>query len=133
MGGKFKHMKYREILNEEIDCYEYNCFFAFSDKQVLEGMKKASISEGEKLYSDGGGLHGTKEGLRRYFTAIKEKEARIAKECNPQEVYDYEFANHECGYVCDDEEAIRIAVHYFGKEVAKKIERRFGYIEIDNL
>jgi hypothetical protein len=124
---------YREILDEEIDCYKHNCFFAFDSKQAAEGMKKAGISEGEKLYSTGSGLHGTKEGLKRYFTAIKEKEARIAKECNPREVYDYEFANHECGYTCDDREAIIIVVHYFGKEAAKKIERRFGHINIDNL
>ncbi len=55
---------------------------------------------------------------------------QIVEECAPQEVYDDEFANHECGYVGNDEEAIEIVVGLFGAEKAKTVERKYGYCEI---
>ena len=48
---------------------------------------------------------------------------------DPQDVYNYEFGNHVCSYTCNDEEAIKIVVDYFGKERAKNVKRRFDYFE----
>jgi len=55
-----------------------------------------------------------------------ERSKRIAEECNPQDVYDYEFANYECELIYDDEEAIQIVIDLFGEEQAKTVERRYA-------
>ena len=63
---------------------------------------------------------------------MNELHKRISKECIPQEVYNYEFDNHECSYVGDDEEAIKIVIDYFGAEKAKDVNRKCAYFQIDD-
>jgi len=116
--------RYREIYDEQPPLFK--CFFAFSKCQFERGMAEAGIREDEKIYQDACGLYGTKEGLEAVFTFYEEKSKRIAEECNPQDVYDYEFANHECEITYDDAEAIQIVIDYFGEEQAKTVERRYA-------
>ena len=59
----------------------------------------------------------------RYLMDIGGLKAEVVENCSPQEVYDYEFLNHECGWTGDDEEAIQIVVHYFGVDRAKEVKR----------
>lgn len=106
---------YEELKNTHIE--PVNCFYAFSNKQYDEAIKEKKL-EGQKIYKTSiSGLYGTKEGLDAYYAKINEHTKRIPKECTPQEVYDYEFINHECGYVGSDEEAIEIVRTYFGFNV----------------
>lgn len=102
---------YQELKNIHVE--PVNCFYAFGNQQFAEAVKKQGL-EGQKLYSAGSGLYGTHEGIKNYFAEIEKITKRIPKECTPQEVYDYEFANHECGYVGSDGEAIDIVRMYFG-------------------
>lgn len=117
-------MNYLEIKNQEPVLFE--CFFAFSNEQMAKGIKKTGI-EGKEILSGGGGLYGTREGIKQLFDYYDNQSLEIAKNCDPQEVYNYEFGNHECSYTCDDSEAISIVVNYFGIERAKTVKRRFAY------
>ncbi len=78
-------------------------------------------------------LYGTKEGIAKFMNHYDEQSKQIANECDPQEVYDYEFGNHECSYTCDDEECIKIVFGYFGLERTKEVKRRFGYYDLNKL
>ena len=117
--------RYNELCNQRDneDCYKHNCFFAFGDKQFEEG--KAMINAGdEKIYSAGAGLYGTKKGIAEYLNALSSYKTLIRKECDPQEVYLYEYNNHECMIAFEgDEAAYNVVVRYFGKEVADSIKR----------
>lgn len=121
---------YGVIKNRQPELFE--CFFAFSDKQFEEGVKKAGI-EGKKIYRGIGGLYGTQEGIQKLYNYYDELDKEIVANCDPQEVYEHEFWNHECSYVCDDEEAIKIVAATFGDEKARTVKRRFAYTKIEDL
>jgi hypothetical protein len=38
-------------------------------------------------------------------------------------MYNYEYWNHECDYVGDDEEAVKIVISIYGNEIARMIKR----------
>lgn len=64
--------RYRELQEEKSkhDCYRYDCFFAFSNQQFAEGLKKIRpLKEGEKLVSVGAGMYGTRDGVDKFFAA----------------------------------------------------------------
>lgn len=114
--------RYRE-LSENTWPEMQGCFFAFNEKQFEEGKAKNGLTT-EKIYSVNGGLFGTRAGIDLYFADLGEIARQIAKECNPQEVYDYEYLNHECGYTHNDSDAIAIIERYWGAEAVKSIKRK---------
>lgn len=127
-------MNYGELKNIEIPID--GCFYAFSNQQFAEGLKKLGISleDAKKMiYRGDYGLYGTREGLTAYRAAIKENSARITAECDPQEVYDYEFYNHECGCINDDTEAMKLVIAYFGEDKARTVRRMHGYVPIEGI
>lgn len=109
-----------------------DCFFAFSKSQFQEAIIKHNLQDKKILKADGG-LFGTQEGIQKLYDDYEAISAQITEKCEPQEVYAYEFDNHECSYVGDDEEAIKLVVSYFGDERAKKVKRRFAITKIENL
>lgn len=114
---------YQELIGKQAPMNE--CFFAFSKEQYNEGVAKHNLFD-KKLYSTGMGLVGTYEGIKAFKKFYDDQATQIANECDPQEVYDYEFGNHECGYTGDDAEAIDIVIGYFGYDKAKEVKRRFA-------
>jgi hypothetical protein len=120
-------MNYIKLKEEHAPCID--CFFAFSQGQMEKGIKEHNL-EGKKIYSAGYGLYGTDEGIKNYLGFYGERSKRIAEQCEPQEVYNYEFDNHECSYTNDDSEAIGIVIGYFGAERAKEVKRRYAYKSI---
>lgn len=119
--------RYTELQDEKyhIDCYKYDCFFAFGQKQFNEYSKRIRpLREGEKYVSAGAGLYGTRDGLDRFFAALKDIDEKIKQECDPQEVYFYEYNNHECQLSWDgDIEPLNIIIRIWGNETAAKIVR----------
>jgi hypothetical protein len=125
-------MNYQQIKNDQPILRE--CFFAFGQDQFNEGIIKHNLQD-KKIYSSLGGLYGTKEGITELMSFYDNLNNRIAKECSPQEVYDYEYDNHECSITCDDSEAMMIALGIFSEEQCRTIQRKFGYLclSIDEL
>lgn len=118
-------MNYQEIKNQQPVLRD--CFFAFSTEQFNEGVKKHNL-EGQKIYRGHGGLYGTSEGINELMSFYDNLNERIGKECDPQEVYDYEFDNHECSITCDDTEPMKIVMGIFTEEQCLNIKRKNGYL-----
>ncbi|HAH24897.1 MAG TPA: hypothetical protein DCL77_14280 [Prolixibacteraceae bacterium] len=123
-------MTYQEIKNLEPEMWE--CFFAFSKTQLEEGIIKAGL-ESKKIYKAPMGLFGTMEGIEKFMKFYDDQIEQISKECDPQQVYDHEFWNHECSYCNDDREAIEIVIAYFGKERAQTVIRKCVCVSIESL
>jgi hypothetical protein len=121
---------YSQLKNQQPELFE--CFFAFSNSQHEEGIAKHNLQDKKILRSDGG-LFGTQEGIKKLYDDYEAIIKQITENCQPQDVYDYEFINHECSYVGDDEEAIKYVVSYFGDDKAKLVKRRFAVTKIENL
>lgn len=115
---------YQEIKNIQPELVE--CFFAFDKKQYEEGIAKFNL-EGKKILRGVGGLFGTQEGIQKLYDDYNAITKRITAECNPQDVYDYEFGNHECSYVGDDAEAMKIVISHFEPEQYNEVKRKCKY------
>ena len=130
--------RYKEIKNQHPDCDACGVFFAFSNKQFSEGYKHlvelGHIKDGDKVLSTFAGAFGTKEGFDKFFNFYKERDKVIAAECDPQEVYFYEYNNHESMIAWDgDLEAIKIIIDIWGADVARKIKRFNASMSVDNI
>lgn len=100
-------------------------FCAFDTKTFDERKKKlTSRKDGEKILSIGGGMYCSRTGWELFKQAQADNYKRIVEECDAQEVYNYEFNNHECMFDWEgDTAAIRIIKEIFGDDVAKHIAR----------
>lgn len=127
--------RYKELSNmrNTIPLSEFKCFCAFTELSFRECIKSLRIDESE-VVSLGGGLYGTKEGrerLLKYYADIRQK---IKEECDPQEVYCYEYNNYECALSYDgDEEAVISVIRIFGEELTRTIDRVRGYVSVDQI
>ena len=129
--------RYKELCDErcKVDVAKYDCFFAFSNRQFADGLKTIRpLQEGEKLVSIGAGGYGTKDGAKRLFAFYDSINDKIRSECNPQEVYVYEYNNHECCIDWDgDLNAIRIIATVWGEDVARTIKRKNACYPIESI
>lgn len=67
---------------------------------------------------------------KKDYHAFDKMKETVAKECDPQEVYFYEFNNYECMY-SDDDEAIQIIIDIYGVDIAKTVKRYSAGHSID--
>lgn len=103
-------------------------FFAFSNEQLEQGIaslkKRGFITDASELRRSFGGAFGSAESIRKMYAAYNEIEEKIKAECDPQEVYFYEFNNHETPYGWDgDIEIMKIIVGTWGYDVAIGLKR----------
>lgn len=129
--------RYKELVDSRnrIKLTTFDCFIAFSDKQFKEGVDSIRpLSDGEKLISFCPGGYGTSDGVDRlieYYDGIREQ---IISECDPQEVYCYEYNNYEsCINYDGDKEAIKLIADYWGLDVARTINRKTAYYAIEDI
>lgn len=132
--------RYRELNSQHPDDKEYGVFFAFGNKQFSEGVKKlisrGYIKEGEeeRIAGYGGGLYGLPSELVRFMDFYKDKRKRIASECDPQEVYCYEFNNHESMIAFDgDKDALQLVLDIWGADAARKVRRFCAFYSTESL
>lgn len=101
---------------------ECRLFFAFSDEQLKEGLKKYPLSEGDKLVSIGAGGFLPKSKIQNYIEGFKEinKDYKKAIQDNKQRKANilYELKNREAFYTGDlDETAEALGEDYTREEV----------------
>lgn len=113
--------KYQEIIKLQAPLKQ--CFFAFSKEQIKEGIQNLGLKN-MKIISAGAGLYGTMEGIIEYTEFYDKIKLRISKECKPQDVYNYEYLNHECEYTGDDTEAFEIVQYYFTFRECQLVKRK---------
>jgi hypothetical protein len=116
---KVKH-SYQAIILKDPPMID--CFFAFNNKQFEEGIEKCNL-QGKKICSHAAGLYGTREGIEKFLEGYDKRDEIIKKNCNPQDVYNYEYYNHECDYTNDDRKVLDIVERIFGENV--KIKRKY--------
>lgn len=118
-------MTYSELKEQQAPAGEY--FFAFSNEQFTENREKAGLKDKEVLRGPAG-IFGSEQGIKDFFRFYDELDQKIKEQCPPQEVYNYEFNNHECSYTGHDTEAWDIVKSIYGEERAKaEVKRRKGY------
>lgn len=118
---------YRAIREESHKHHHEGIFFAFSNEQFEEGMKKiAHLQEGdEKVMSFGHGGYGWRKYIFQMLNYYEEQDKKVAEQCDPQEIYCYEYNNHECMYGYEgDEPAYDIVYNIFGEEGLKALTKR---------
>lgn len=129
--------RYQELCDRKrrADLSKYDMFAAFSNEQFKEGMKKIRpLRQGEKLCHFVSGIYGTRDGIDRYLKDLRAVNDLIRKECDPQEVYVYEFNNYESCISSDgDFSALREIIDLFGEDVARTIKRVNGYFEFEQV
>lgn len=121
---------YNGIYDTHPDAAAHRVFFAFSNEQLEEGMKECGYKEYSEIRHGGSGVYGSPEALRSFLAEYDNRAQRVAEECDPQKVYDYEFSNHECELVYSDEDAIEIVMDIFGQERARQVKRRYALVEV---
>ena len=130
--------RYIDLKHEHPDVDKLGVFFAFSDKQYTENrdklIKLGTIKEDDTIYRGPSGMFGTKSGFDKYINFCKEIEKKIVAYCDPQEVYFYEYNNHESMISLDgDRYAIQEIIDFWGKDVAKSIVRFSAFDDIDSI
>lgn len=119
-------IKLYDQINEEaynINLEKYECFFAIDNKQLEEGLTRIGKTK-EEVSHFGSLLFGTKEGFEKYMDFLEKQNERIAYGCDPQEVYFYEFNNHECMLDYEgDTAAIELVMDIFGDKIAQTLTR----------
>lgn len=114
--------RYAEIKQEQFDFKAHGGFFAFGQEQFTANK----IGE-EPFVSMGMGLYCSKTNAKTLSEAFHkfadEKNAQIKNECNPQEVFDYEYDNHECDYTNDVENPCMYIIELYGIDTLKKMSK----------
>lgn len=132
-----RYLELKEI-NRNAPMDEFGIFFAFSKQQFEEGYNKlvqsGKITYGDKVQRGPGGSFGIKGAFDKLDEFYNTQDEMVKKECNPQEVYWYEYNNYECCIDYDgDKRAIQFIIETFGEQAARSVKRFRAYYSIDEI
>lgn len=90
--------RYFELREQQRNYKDPCIFWAFSKEQFEEGVKRVTplLKDGQKIMQGPAGMFCTKEAYDKMMHFLNNVDSMIAAECDPQEVYCYEYNNHEC-------------------------------------
>lgn len=128
--------RYRELSNDHANVERLGCFFAIGDKEFNRRLaaliERGVVSSVNDIISGGNCLYGTPQGIAAVRDYYDKRLKLMAAECDPQEVYCYEFNNHEsCISYEGDAPALRHVIDIFGIEAARKVKRFCAYYPIE--
>lgn len=118
--------RYLELTQKLYNHQHPEVFFAFDTETLKAGIAKYKplLKEGEKIINFCNGGFATPNGLKMMQEFDRNIRQMIYKECDPQEVYFYEYNNYECCISYDgDTDAFKSIVRIFGAKRAKKVKR----------
>lgn len=124
-------MSYKNYLDKFSTYHNDGIFYAFSKEQFEKGMKECGYKKSGHLLKDGMGGFGTKEAFDERRRFYKEVEKEIRLNCTPDEIFEFEWWNHECGYTYDYSEALAITRDYFPdyvptRELLQRLQDRYN-------
>lgn len=117
--GELRKEKDQKMDQLVLDC---GMFFAFSNEQFSEGVKKSPLAEGDKYVSIGSGGYMPKSKAPIYVAGIKRITLEFKNEVeeNKQRKANilHELNNHECFYIGEIEDALdALGPDYSAEEV----------------
>ena len=126
--------RYNEITDEMYHHTHPETCWEFENFENVKKKLSPYLKEGEKIISFGGGGFATPKGFKMMMEYYDNVDKRIAAECDPQEVYWYEYNNHECPINMEgDTEPMKIILRIYGEEIARKIVRKNKLMTVDQL
>jgi len=111
---------YKQIQRESEQFSHPGFTFAFGDDQIENAKRRLipQLKEGEKLIPGKYGMIATPEGYKAWIETCTRVDERIKNECDPQEVYCYEYNNYESFISWEgDEKPYNIVRSIFGYDV----------------
>ena len=125
---------YQAIRKEQYEHVHPETCWEFTNFQNVLNKLKPLLKEGEKIIRFANGGYATPKGWEMMKAFWKSIDERIRTECDPQEVYYYEYNNHEsCINYEGDTDAIQIIINIYGPDVARQIKRFSKKMTIDQL
>ena len=119
-GEKDKIKPVQRVLARQVINYTNN------KRKAVRGAKNGQIG----LVS---GFIITALAAERPFLTLRDIQNRIRTECDPQEVYCYEFNNYESAIAFDEDmDAIRLIAAIWGQETTSRIKRFSPFYSLEN-
>ena len=127
-------MNYQELRKEKISKYnktieDCKVFFAFSNEQFKESIKKLNLAKGEKVTNIGAGGFAPSDKVDKYIEELKSHEAWYKKELaelrkdekNKAKAIEYELSNYECYYTGDIDDVVELFEGVFTREEIQEV------------
>lgn len=115
--------RYAEITRMMYEYENDDVTYAFSKEDLLKWCIERGLTL-KDLRRTVTGLYGTKEAIDKYLADMNAFHQQIKEECDPQEVYYFEYNNHESFYDLEgDRGAALVVIMYWGLDKLNEIHR----------
>jgi hypothetical protein len=126
--------RYVELRGTQPNLSELGIFCAFTKEQYERGLASIEKREGKKVLCGPSGLFGYEESFDKLCDFYQTIDEKVKAECDPQEVYFYEYNNHECMINLEgDTPAIRVLLSYWEPAILESLTRLNDFETIDEI